>query len=132
MYADILTTFLESVEHHKEFMYALYRGLKPRRFIANDPEDSIICEESQLVDEMIFMLEGTVRVGFSRLTFFHENEGPFIWKVRFSGKTALLAYYVLAKTESDFIHKAVTDCSAYVLDREFIHRELFAEDRFHD
>ena len=71
------------------------------------------------------MLSGVCGVGFSRLTFFQEDQGPYIIKVRFTTKTALCAYYVLSRTECDFIHKAEKDIHALALDYNFIHHNLF-------
>ena len=103
----------------------MFRGLKPRVYRANDPEDCIIFEENQAVEELLFMLTGTVSVGFSRLTFFSNAEGPYVWKARFTGRSALCAYYVLSNTECDFIHKASEDVSGFALDFKFIHQDLF-------
>ena len=116
MFSDIQTSILDAVIHDKEFIYAMFRGLKPRFFRANDPSDCIICEENQPVEELLFMLSGTVKMGFSRLAFFSNTEGLHVWKARFSGKAALCAYYVLSKVECDFIHRASEDVTAYALD----------------
>ena len=125
MFSDIQASILDDVIHDKEFIYAMFRGLKPRFFRSNDPDDCIICEENQAVEELLFMLSGTVKVGFSRLAFFSSTEGLHVWKSQFTGKAALCAYYVLSKVECDFIHRASEDVTAYGLDLKFIHQDLF-------
>ena len=54
MYNEITFGPIKAVEFDRDFIYAISRGLKPRRFLASDPEDSILVEENQYVDEMLF------------------------------------------------------------------------------
>jgi len=39
-------------------------GMKPRRFLADDAEDSLLYEEEQEVSEMFFITEGFIGIGF--------------------------------------------------------------------
>ena len=46
--------------------YDITQGLIPRRFQCID-EDMIICEESQEVDEMYFIMSGFIGIGYSTI-----------------------------------------------------------------
>ena len=78
MYADISLGYESGADDDPDFVYAMYRGLKPRRFSTNE----LIIEENQPAEEMYFIQTGAIGIGFSRLTFYHEKEGPYIFKVR--------------------------------------------------
>ena len=45
LYAGVYSRTLEKLTKDKEFMFQLYRGLKPRQYDAEDPQDSTIVEE---------------------------------------------------------------------------------------
>lgn len=130
LFEDIKSTLIDRTVQNMEFVYSMYRGLRPRRFDASNPEDCIISEENEFVDEIVYMNSGIVNVGFSRLSFHHMDEGPYIFKARFSGVCAFLMYNVLAMSKSDFVYKCANDVSAFCLDYKFVHRDLFKGDRF--
>ena len=54
MYADTRFGMIKNLENDRNFLYSMFRGLKPRQFLASDPEDSIIVEENQHVEEILF------------------------------------------------------------------------------
>jgi hypothetical protein len=45
MFTDLKTSLLADVSRDKNFIYEMYRGLKPRLFRANDSFDSLISQE---------------------------------------------------------------------------------------
>lgn len=45
LYSGVYSKTFEKLTNDKEFMFNLYRGLKPRQYDADDLQDSIIVEE---------------------------------------------------------------------------------------
>ena len=55
------TFFLQpEIKADQKFLFALSRGLMPRRFDANDQNDKIIYEENQEVAELYFVMKGFI------------------------------------------------------------------------
>ena len=52
----------------QKFLYALSKGLMPRRFDSNDPSDKIIYEENQEVAEMYFVMQGFIGYAVNQLS----------------------------------------------------------------
>jgi hypothetical protein len=59
------TFFPGSTTPNKKLLSLLTKGLLPRRFLPTE-EDKIIYEEFQEVDELYFILEGFIGIGFSK------------------------------------------------------------------
>ena len=59
------TFFPGSKTPNKKLLYLLTKGLLPRRFMSTE-EDKIIYEEFQEVDEMYFITDGFIGIGFSK------------------------------------------------------------------
>lgn len=83
LYADIRSLMFRSFKQRDmAFMNILYRGLRPRIFRQDNPDDTIVVEEDAFVDEMIFIASGTVGVGFSRFGNYSKKDGPYVFCVR--------------------------------------------------
>lgn len=59
------------------FMFKLYMGLVPRSYDPFDDYGCIIQEEDKVVDEILFVMQGTIGTGFSRFGRYDEKSGPF-------------------------------------------------------
>jgi hypothetical protein len=49
-----------------KFLHDVAFGLKPRHFIHNDLDESVIYDEEEEVLEMYFIISGTVGIGFHK------------------------------------------------------------------
>ena len=67
LYRDIGQNLLDEYKDDAYFVYSLYRNLKPRMYLS-DAYDCTIVEEGQYVDEELLMTDGILEVGFTRLT----------------------------------------------------------------
>lgn len=74
LFSDVIRKFIrffsstyypDSQTPHKKLLYLLTKGLLPRRFMPSE-EDKIIYEEFQEVDEMYFIMQGFIGIGFSK------------------------------------------------------------------
>ena len=70
------------VKQDAYFIYFLYKGMKPRFFAHDDPEDCIVAEENTAIDEVIFIQTGIIAVGFSKLASFRGEKGPYEFAYR--------------------------------------------------
>lgn len=59
------TFFPGSTTPNVKLLYLLTQGMLPRHF-QNTEEDKVIYEEFQEVDEMYFVIEGFIGIGFSK------------------------------------------------------------------
>lgn len=69
MYRDIGQNLLGTHMADRRFVYSLYRNLKPRSYMAEQP-DMFIVEEDVYVEEALLVQSGIIEVGFSRLDSF--------------------------------------------------------------
>ena len=97
--------------------------MKPRNF--SDKEDqNIIYDEEEEVNEMFFILNGTVGIGF------HLYQQP-LQKQRYklthfiSQNTFFGDYYICNNTKSEFVHVAHTEIEAFSLTKEFLMDKVF-------
>ena len=77
MYSDVYSSRLISLFDDRDFIFNLYRGLKPRQYDADDPTDCILVEEDKFVDEIVLIQNGTIEIGFSRLTNYYRQAGNY-------------------------------------------------------
>ena len=95
----------------------------PRRF-RTDQEDCIIYDEFDMVDEMYFILDGQLGIGYRR------QEYP-IWDRPFkvckgqAGTSIICDYYVIHHLRSNFIYEAQEDSVGYCMKKDHLHRYVF-------
>ena len=66
---DNFTFFLQpEISADQKFLFALSRGLMPRRFDSDDQNDKIIYEENQEVAEMYFVMKGFIGYAVNQLS----------------------------------------------------------------
>jgi len=66
---DYFSFFLQAeIRADEKFLFALARGLMPRRFDADDPNDKIIYEENQEVAELYFVMQGFIGYAVNQLS----------------------------------------------------------------
>lgn len=84
LYRDIGQNLLISQTNDAYFIYQLKRALKPR-FYKSSTEDAIIAEEGATVFEALFVSEGIIEIGFTRLTSYKHGQSAFIMGYRQRG-----------------------------------------------
>lgn len=69
LFSDVFIQFKRffkvNLENETKFLYDIAFGFMPRKFECMHEEDKIIYDEEEEVQEMYFITEGTVGVGFS-------------------------------------------------------------------
>ena len=91
----------------------------PRRF-QNTEEDRVIYEEFQEVDELYFVLEGFIGIGFSK-PFCSVTETPYQMVRTQKGSQTICDHYVINCRMSQWSYIALETCMAYALKKQFLH-----------
>ena len=72
LFKDLFNTFSfflqPEISADQRFLFALSRGLMPRRFDSNDQNDKIIYEENQEVAELYFVVQGFIGYAVNQLS----------------------------------------------------------------
>ena len=124
---DTFSFFLQpEISLDQNFLFALSRGLMPRRFDANDQADRIIYEENQEVAEMYFVMQGFIGYAVNQLSD-KINQGFYKIGKKQYGKQIIADHYVVNKVRSRYIYIALKESHCYCLTRKFMHRVLFPE-----
>ena len=81
LFADVLESnsllFAQPFGQDTYFVYEMMSGLQPRDYQQEDYLDRIIAIEDQQVDEMVFVMSGTVGIAFTRLDSYDPDMGSF-------------------------------------------------------
>lgn len=117
------TFFPGSTTPNKRLLYVITQGLLPRRFLPNE-EDKIIYEEYQEVDEMYFIIEGFIGIGFSK-PFCGVSEEPYKMVRTQRGTQTICDHYVVNSKPSQWTYIALDECIAYALKKSYLHGVVF-------
>ena len=115
----------------RQFIFSLYRSLKPRMYLATEV-DCIIAEEGQYVEEALLVQSGTIEVGFSRLTQYKNGTSPYIFPYRQAGYQSILDYQLFGNVLADFVYRAAMDVRGFAIDRMFFQHQVAQEERLQD
>lgn len=126
LYRDIGLNLLGQHMGNQRFIYSLYRNLKPRSYIADQP-DMFIIEEGAYVEEALLIQSGILEVGFTRLAHFKVSQSPFIFAYRQKGYQSILDYQLFTNQRSDFVYRAAKDIHGFAMDRAFIYQEVLKD-----
>jgi hypothetical protein len=125
VFADIFMNnqrlFTVTIMKNTEFLYAMSRGMVPRFFLAEDPEDSIIYEEEQEVSEMFFIIDGFVGVGFQVSGLPGLRKNSIFYGKKQAGNQLLCDHYVINKSRSNFLYVAIKDTNGYGISKSYLH-----------
>lgn len=106
-----------------KFLAQVAFGLNPRHF-SSEPDENIIYDEEEEVDEMYFIMTGTVGVGY------HMYQQP-LEKSRYRVTTKIGCnsffgdYYLCNNIKSEFVYAAVSDVEAFALNKNFMLGKIF-------
>ena len=117
------TYFPGSTTPNKKLLYLITQGLLPRRFLPTE-EDKIIYEEYQEVDEMYFIIDGFIGIGFSK-PFCGVTEEPYQMVRTQRGTQTICDHYVVNCKISQWTYIALDECIAYALKKSYIHNVVF-------
>ena len=99
-------------------------GLIPRFFSANDIDDRHIYQENMEVEEMYFVLEGKIGIGF-QLPCYDVNGTSSVIVKKQKGTQIIGDYYVIHKKRALFMHVVMQDCKSFGLKKRYLHNVVF-------
>ena len=107
-------------------MNDLVVNLIPRKFFSEDNEDKYIYSEGMQVQEMYFVQEGLVTIGYTMLGQSIHKSQVVIAK-RQKGIQLICDYYVLHQKKSNFVYTAKWDTQCFSLNKSVFHDNVFVK-----
>lgn len=103
---------------NEDFIYSCCIGLIPRNYDDTDDDSKIIFMEDQEVNEIFFILEGVIGIGFSKLMYSRGEQYKLV--LRYGGRQTIGEHYVMNRVRSGFVYIAVQSSRGYALSHRYI------------
>lgn len=134
LFADMLVKFqrffnatycgANDTNHDYNLIPLITQGLKPRFFSATDDDDRHIYQENMEVEEMYFIFEGKIGIGF-QLPCYDINRVSHQLVKKQKGTQIIGDYYVIHKKRALFMHVVMQDCKSFGLKKRYLHSVVF-------
>ena len=128
LYDDVINGYSRFFDHAKtlghfnrELLYEICHGFQPRHFSHEDEDDHIIYDEDQEVEEMNFIQDGSIGIGFS-VQQSHIHNRPYIMSKVQKNSQMIGDHYVINKKKSQFIYMALETSKGFALQKSFLHK----------